>query len=130
MRNQILHLVQWLTIIIIMVLFLVYLRIGIWVKLVIIGTAFLIGFLLRVFGGYPGNYEPPVVDILTAMIAYLSIIIFIFIKEEPLQLTMTMLVPFIILIPHFVYIIRRKDIEPPGLRKIFGVIVKKTLKNK
>lgn len=84
-----------------------------------------LGFLLRIFRKYPGEYEPPSVDILTAAIAYLSIIFFVFTKDKYLQLGVLIAIPFIILIPHFVYIIRNKDINPPGLRKILTVIGKK-----
>lgn len=125
--NQILHLVQWLIIITIMVLFLIFLPVWMWLKLTIIGTAFLIGFLLRMFRRYPGNYEPPVVDILTSAIAYLSIFIFMLIKDENIQLVMAILNPFLILIPHLVYIIRKKDIEPPGLRKVVAILFKKSI---
>ena len=104
--NQKYHLYQWLLIIIVMELFLIFLPIWFWLKLFIIGTAFFIGFLLRILGKYPGEYEPPVIDILTAIIAYLSIVFFIYIKDRPFHLAAAVLIPFIILIPHFIYIVR------------------------
>jgi hypothetical protein len=124
--NQTFHLVQWLIIIVIMVIFLVFLPFWIWVKLTMIGAAFLIGFLLRILGKYPGSYEPPLVDVLTSVIAFLSIIMFLFLRDMTLRLIMTILVPFIILIPHFVYIVRKKDIEPPGIKKMLAIIINKT----
>ena len=123
--NQKYHLLQWLMIIIIMELFLILVPVWIWIKLVIIGTGFLIGFLLRIARKYPGEYEPPAVDILTAIISYSFIIFFTFINDRSFQLGALIAIPFIILIPHFVYIIRNKDISTPGLRKILTTVTRK-----
>jgi hypothetical protein len=108
-----------------MELFLVFLPIWLWIKLVILGTAFFTGFLLRVYRRYPGNYEPPAVDILTSAIAYLSILFFVFTEKGSFKLALTLLVPFIMLIPHFVYIIKKKDIGPPGLARLMVIMSKK-----
>ncbi len=116
--NQRDHILQWLVIIIFIEVFLLLCPIWVWVKLALIGFTFIINFMLRLARKYPGEDEPLIVDLLTAGVAFLLIIPFIFIKNPNLLLILLILSPFVILIPHFIYIFKNKKIKQPGIRNI------------
>lgn len=113
--NQVDHLLQWMLILIPVELFLFLVPLKPWIVLVIIGIAFMIGFLLRVFKVYPGENEPLVVDFSTSILAFLASYCISLVKDLEVLLVSKFFSPFFILIPHFVYIISNKKIKPPAM---------------
>lgn len=124
-RNQKDHLLQWLIIVMIIELFLFLIPIKLWLGFVLIGIAFMGGFLLRLFKIYPGEREPLVVDFSTALIAFLASYFISLIEGFLILLVSKIFTPFIILIPHFVYIANNKKIKPPVLISIIKRLFKK-----
>ncbi len=122
--NQRGHIFQWLIIIVFIELFLFFGPVYNWLKLALIGFAFIMGFLIRLFKKYPGESEPLIVDLSTGAIAFLLILFFTIVKNLSLQFAGKILAPFIILIPHFIYIFRNKKIKPPGFRNIIRKFLK------
>ncbi len=129
-RNQVYHLLQWTIyiIIIIIVLFFIPVRYT-WILLAVTGTAFTGAFILRVIKRYPGESEPSYIDLLTGIVAFLMIIPYQFIEEPDLVTFVRVMTPFIILLPHFVYILRNSSIHPPGI-VVLGRKIKKGGKSK
>ncbi len=123
--NQRDHLIQWLILIVFMEAALLAVPVSFWIKLTVLGLVFLAGFILRALKVYPGEEEPKVIDIMTAAIAFLLIPVFLFLIRSDWTFWALAAVPFIVLIPHFTYIARNKEIPPPGLRKIIAMIFKK-----
>lgn len=83
-----------------------------------IGLVFQVGFLLRIGKKYPGEYELPAVDLITAALSFLFGLIFVIIKNQKVNLGLAIMSPVLILVPHFRYITSNRDIKAPGFRKI------------
>lgn len=115
--NQIDHLVQWLALIMFMELVIIFLPIAFWMTLILVGIAFLTGFLLRAIKKYPGEHEPLWVDISTSGLSFSIALMLLFLKNSRICLPIAVISPEFILIPHFSYIISNKEITPPGFRK-------------
>jgi fatty acid desaturase len=117
--NQIDHLIQWLIQILLVILILFFVPIPSWIIFILISSGFLVAVILRSFNFYPGKDEPLKVDISSALIAFFTAVISFFLVKYPLFLIISkLLIPFVILIPHFIYIISNKKLGPSGLIKI------------
>lgn len=115
-RGQRNHLLKWLVIILTMEVILFFFPVLAWKAFLTLGMAFLIGFLLRVLGFYPGKYEPPILDLLSGALAFMCAIGSFAAKNSPLISGLfIVLAPPFALIPHFVYIIHEMGRAPKGL---------------
>jgi hypothetical protein len=123
--NQRDHLLQWLILIVLMEAILLSVPVSAWIKLAVLGSAFLTGFILRVCKAYPGEAEPAAIDIMTAGIAFLLIPVFVFFIRPDWTFWTLAAVPFIVLVPHIIYIASNKEIAPPAVKKIIAIIFRK-----
>lgn len=116
-RNQRDHLVQWLIIILIVEVFLFFFPLLAWGVFLISGMAFLIGFVLRALGIYPGKYEPLILDLLSGVLALLGAVGCLAARTSALTISLRILTPPFAIVPHFVYIVGKKGLEPSWYRK-------------
>jgi hypothetical protein len=115
-KNQAYHLLQWSIYILTIIIILLFIPARyVWILLVLIGTAFTGAFILRFIKKYPGKGEPLHVDLLSGVISILLIIPYQFIEATFPILFIKIMTPPLILIPHFAYILKNKNIHPPGI---------------
>ena len=125
--NQAFHLLQWSFYIIIIIVVLLFIPARyVWIALVFTGMAFTSAFILRLMKKYPGEDEPLYIDLLTGAISVLLIIPYRFIEGTVPVIMFKIITPFIILVPHFVFIIKNRSIHPPGIIILLRKIRKKS----
>jgi hypothetical protein len=102
------HLLKWLVIILVVEVLLFFFPFLAWKAFLALGVAFLMGFLLRVLGSYPGKYEPPILDLLSGALALIcGVWCFVAGKTDVAVRLFILVAPPFALVPHFVYIICR-----------------------
>ena len=115
-KNQAYHLLQWSIYVLIIVIILLFIPARyVWILLALIGAAFTGAFILRFIKKYPGKDEPLHVDLLSGVISILLIIPYQFMEGTFLIIFLKIITPLVILIPHFAYILKNKNIHPPGI---------------
>ncbi len=125
-RNQANHLMQWLIYIIFAIIVLIFIPVeSAWIFLLAVGAAFIVAYILRLVKKYPGKEEPLYIDLLSGIISIFMIIPYQFITGTRIIFFLKIITPVIILIPHFVYIIKNSGIHPPGITLLILKIRKK-----
>jgi hypothetical protein len=116
-RNQKDHLLQWVIITAIVELVLIAFPGLAWGIFLVGGVAFLVGFVLRTFHGYPGKDEPLLLDLLSGVPALAGGVGCLVLGTSPLVVILRIATPPLAIVPHFIYIICNRDLGPCGYRR-------------
>src|SRR3989344_2454868 len=108
-KRYIFHWIRW---IIIGEFFILVAGIYAGVIFLLAGISFFVAFILRIIKKYPGNSEPLILDISSGTLAIISAIIYYYTAGVLVLQVVKIILPFIIIMPHFVYIIMNKDLPP------------------
>ena len=108
-KRYIFHWIRW---IIIGEFFILVAGIYAWIIFLLAGISFFVAFILRIIKKYPCNPEPLILDISSGTLAIISAIIYYYTAGVLVLQVVKIILPFIIIMPHFVYIIMNKDLPP------------------
>jgi len=108
-KNQRSYIIHWLILLIIAEILMLIFNEYLSLIYLVIACLFLVGFCLRLLKFYPGKEEPLILDSSAVIIGILFAYISNILKEINLRFILIFISSLIIL-PHLIYIVKKKDI--------------------